>query len=339
VDAASAVAAFPASSAAAHPWWALRSRAREWLESRLPRGDTWVLSQHNVYILPTRAGWAFAAMLVLMLLGSINYQLNLGHVLTFMLAACALVSMHLTHANLKGLTLRLRPPAAVFAGEAARIEIVVTNPGIVRHGIGLALRGQAGHADGRAWIEVPAHGQAGATLAEVPPRRGRHALPTLVAETRFPLGLFRAWTVWRPAAELLVWPRPEVPVPPLPTSLAIRGEAAQSRVAAGNEIEGVRAWRRGDTLRQVVWKKFARVGELVSRETRSSISSRLWLEWSAARTPAGDAEARIARLAAWIVAADRAGVVYGLRLPARDFAPAQGEAHRRTLLEALALLP
>jgi uncharacterized protein (DUF58 family) len=42
----------------------------------------------------------------------------------------------------------------------------------------------------------------------VPARRGWHAVPTLVVETVFPFGLFRAWTVWRPAARVLAWPRP-----------------------------------------------------------------------------------------------------------------------------------
>ncbi len=44
-----------------------------------------------------------------MLVSSINYQLNLGYVLTFLLAGSALVSIHMTHGTLRGLTLRLRP--------------------------------------------------------------------------------------------------------------------------------------------------------------------------------------------------------------------------------------
>ena len=38
------------------------------------------------------------------------------------------------------------------------------------------------------------------------PRRGHRALPRLVIETRFPFGLFRAWSYWQPAAQVLVWP-------------------------------------------------------------------------------------------------------------------------------------
>jgi uncharacterized protein (DUF58 family) len=90
-------------------------------------------------------------------------------------------------------------------------------------------------------------------------------------------------------------------------------------------------------MRQVAWKKFAKAGELVSRETSSSLSSELWLDWTAARTPSGDPEERIARLAAWVLEADRIGAVYGMRLPDRTIAPAQGDAHRRALLDALAL--
>jgi uncharacterized protein (DUF58 family) len=119
--------------------------------------------------------------------------------------------------------------------------------------------------------------------------------------------------------------------------VGVRGEATLSRRVAGSEMEGVRAWRRGDALRQVAWKKFAKAGELVSRDTGSSVSAELVLDWAAARTPAGDPEARIARLTAWVLEADRLGAAYGLRLPGREFPPAQGDAHRRALLGALAL--
>src|SRR5690606_19441819 len=48
----------PASeSAPAVPWWAWRARLRAWWQSRLPLTDTLLLTQRNVYILPTRAGW------------------------------------------------------------------------------------------------------------------------------------------------------------------------------------------------------------------------------------------------------------------------------------------
>jgi hypothetical protein len=43
------------------------------------------------------------ATLLVLLVASINYQLNLGYLLTFLLAGSALVGMHVCHATLRGL--------------------------------------------------------------------------------------------------------------------------------------------------------------------------------------------------------------------------------------------
>ena len=56
----------------------LRNRLREWWLARHPQTDTWTLNQRNIYILPTKGGWAFGLTLLVMLLSAINYQLNLG---------------------------------------------------------------------------------------------------------------------------------------------------------------------------------------------------------------------------------------------------------------------
>jgi uncharacterized protein (DUF58 family) len=322
----------------------LRARLNLWWLNRLPHTDTWQLTQRNVYILPTRAGLAFALTLVLMLVASINYQLNLGYALTFLLAGAGLVSMHLTHNNLRGLTLHLRPAAPVFAGEAALMEVVFSNSGRVRHALALRLSqpvlAEPTEANGAswAWTDVPAQGQASSHVGLVPPQRGWHPVPTLVVETVFPFGLFRAWTLWRPAARVLAWPRPEHPAPALPLSGQQAGDEAHARAGRGSEMDGVRPWKRGDTMRQVVWKKVARSGEMVSRETAGSASRELWLDWHELSGVAGT-EARLSRLTAWALAAEREGLDYGLRLPGRDIAPSQGEAHQRQVLQALATWP
>ncbi|WP_298826139.1 DUF58 domain-containing protein [uncultured Piscinibacter sp.] len=316
---------------------ATRERFRDWWQARVPRSDTLLLTQRNIYILPTPAGLMFAATLVVLLLASINYQLNLGYVLTFLLAGSGVVSMHVTHNTLRTLTLRLRTPAAVFAGEPALLEAVLTSPDDARFGIGLKLA----DADNSTltWIDVPAQGQASAQVSFVPAQRGLHVLPTLSIETRFPLGLFRAWAIWRPASQLLVFPAPERPGAPLPPARAVSGGMARGRSTQGGEVEGVRSYRRGDPLKLVYWKKAAKTlasgGDLVSRDTASAVHQQLWLDWQAC---AGlDPEARLSRLAAWVVAAQRAGAEYGLGLPGRSIEPGEGEAHRRRCLEALAL--
>jgi uncharacterized protein (DUF58 family) len=317
--------------------WNVRAHVRKWLTARLPRTDSQLLTQGNIYILPTRAGWMFALTLIVLLLASVNYQLNLGYILTFLLAGSGIVSMHITHGTLRGLTLHLRPVGPAFAGSVAVLDVVMSSPTSARYGIGLRLLEAAPST--LAWTNVPAGGQATAHVSYVPPLRGRHDVPTLSAETRFPLGLFRAWTVWRPIARLLVYPKIEADAPALPAARPVASGAAQARRSEGGEVEGVRAYRRGDPLKLIAWKKAAQAletgAELVSRDTSTSARQELWLDWaSCARL---DPEQRLSRLAAWTLAADRADADYGLRLPGIEIEPSDGDAQRVRCLEALAL--
>jgi uncharacterized protein (DUF58 family) len=323
------------SSFVIHPVEFVRRRFRHWWQARLPLTDTLTLTQRNVYILPTRPGFMLGATLVVLLVGSINYQLNLGYLLTFLLAGSAVVGMHVCHATLRGLTLALQPPPPQFAGAAATLSIVLGNPrASVRHGIGLAVL-DASHEDHWAWTDVPAQGSCTVQVAFRPERRGLHRVPPLTAETRFPLGTFRVWTVWRPAAQVLVYPQPEAHPPPLPAGEPRAGGAAMARVQNSGEFEGVRAYRRGDPLKLVVWKKAAKTDELVSRDTMQAQRHELWLDF--AQLGVAEHEARLSRLAAWVLQADKLGQDYGLRLPGQQVKPGSGEAHKRRCLEALAL--
>ncbi|HEU4459074.1 MAG TPA: DUF58 domain-containing protein [Methylibium sp.] len=320
----------------------LRLRLRAWWERRHPRRDTLTLTHANVYILPTRAGLVFALTLAVLLVASINYQLSLGYLLTFLLAGSAAVALHVTHRTLRGLTLHLRATPSVFAGEPVAVECVLDDAaGRARYGVG--LRPRAGADAGWSWIDVPAGGQNVARLAVACERRGCFHLPSVRIETRFPLGLFRAWSDWRPASTVIVWPQPEQPAAALPPARGAGG-ASNARFVQGDELDGVRAYRRGDAPKRVLWKKAARAldtgADLVVRETSGSHRQELWLDWAEAplATPRiADTEARLSRLAAWLLECERRGLDWGLRLPGFEQPPGAGDAHRRAALDALAL--
>ena len=310
-----------------------------WWQSRSPRTDRLLLTQRNVYILPTRAGLMFCLTLLVLLIASINYQLNLGYLLTFLLAGSGLVSMHMTHNTLRGLTLHLRPVSPVFAGDAVRLEAVLSSPDSPRHGVG--MRVQSADASTIGHIDVPEGGQATLHLGFVAETRGRHELPVLQAETRFPLGLFRAWAVWRPASSVLVYPRLEHPARPLPPPQGTTGNGDRPVASAAGEFDGIRLYRRGDALKTVAWKQTARSlaggGELVSRDSRAQGQRQLVLDWTGCG--ASGTEARLSRLAVWVEEAHARDAAWSLVLPGRDLSMSSGDTHRRQCLEALALWP
>ena len=311
-----------------------RGRWRAWWDARRQPRESQTLTQRNIYIVPSRAGLAFCLTLLLLLVVSINYQLSLGFALTFLLAGSAAASMQMTHGSLRGLTLHLNPLVPAFDGEAAVLEMVVTNPGRSRMGVGFGLDLGARPIP-LAYAEIAAEGQSAVHLSWLAPGRGLHGLPLVRVESRYPFGLFRAWTIWRPAGRQWVYPRPESPTPPWPLAQAAQGDdKPAARSGTGTEFEGVRAYRRGDTLRQVVWKKAARTGEMISRETAGAVQRELRLHWSQAQGL--EPEARLSRLAAWVVAADAAGHDWGLSLPGVELAPANGTPHRQAALQALA---
>jgi uncharacterized protein (DUF58 family) len=332
-------ASAPARTRGGHPLTALRRRVDRWFLSRRPPSDTLELTQRNVYILPTRAGWMLAATLLLLLVASINYQLNLGYLLTFLLAGCVAVGMHVCHGTLRGLAMRLVAPEPQYAGSAAVFRVVLQNDRrSTRYGIGLAVH----HSGQWSWCDVPAQGSETVEVAFKAERRGLHPVPALTAETRFPLGTFRVWTVWRPASKVLVYPAPELSPPPLPPGEPLAGQTAatMARSRLAGEYDGVRAYRRGDSLKLVVWKRAAQAqaagsDELVSRDAQQAQRQELWLDAQHAGLP--DAEARLSRLCAWVLMADRLGLEYGLRAGGQMVAPSQGEAHKRRCLEVLAL--
>ena len=321
-----------------NPLVLVRHRLQSWFESRIPPRDTVTLTQRNVYILPTRPGWTLALTLLVLLVASINYQLNLGYVLTFLLTGSAVVGMHVCHGTLRGITMHLIAPDAQFAGATLPISInLISQCKSVRYGIGMALWG-TGH---WSWTDVPAQGSAKVQVAFTPANRGLHRVPTLTAETRFPLGTFRVWTVWRPAAQVLVYPQPEAHAPPLPPGEPRAGGATSAQRQSTGEYDGVRAYRRGDPLKLVLWKKVAKAGELVSRDAEQVQRFELWLDLANvgnfAGNPTASTEQKLSRLCAWVLLADAQDVRYGLRLPGLEIPPNSGEAHKKACLQALAL--
>lgn len=311
--------------------WA-RERLQNWFEARLPLSDSVTLTQRSVYIVPSRAGWMLAATLLVLLVASINYQLNLGYLLTFLLAGCALVAMHVGHGTLRGITMTVIAPSPCFARAKSLFDVQLLNQRkSPRYAIELAVAGV------QQWVctDVAAQASTRVQLAWQAPTRGLHRLPTLTARTAFPLGTFRVWTVWRPAAQVLVYPQPEVNPPALPIGLADAQPGPTHASQHGGEPDGVRPYRRGDALKTIVWKKAAKTGELISRDSVVEQHHTLWL--NRASTGLADPERQLSRLCAWVLQADQLGLHYGLRLGVTEIAPSSGPVHLQACLRALAL--
>lgn len=283
-------------------------------------------------MLPTQGGLVYAGILAAMLTGSINYDNSLGYALTFLLAGLAVVSILHTHRNLRGLVFRPGQPRPVFSGEVAQFPTLIDNPAArTRFSVSLLEKGGT-----PVVFDVPSQGNFVVEFPRTSVKRGLFPLERLTVETRFPLGLIRAWANLQLDQHCLVYPQPEGTATPAPSSLAT-GDASGSGIAAAHEdFASLRPYRSGDSLRQVHWKALAREQGLVSKEFEGEAKGELWLEWD--RLGGLDTERRISRLCRWVLTAEQEGWIYGMTIPGRRILPGRGQAHVHRCLEALALL-
>lgn len=315
---------------------------RLWWLGRLAHSSTHIITRRNLYLLPTRAGCMLGVTLLVLLVASINFQLNLGFLLTFMLTGAALVSIGIGYRNLLSLQFSLHAPQTQFAGQALRLELRIDNPSR-RARYALGIRHYQDEGDSMA--DVGAQASTTVQLAVLAQRRGWQSLPAVVVETRFPLGVFRMWSVFRSSENALVYPTPEAHPPPLPLGAADAGTGTSASLrAASGEFDGVRGYRRGDPLKLVVWKKAASAmatemggsSRFVVRDNQHQAQQDLWLD--ASHSGLAEREAQLSRLTAWVLAADQQGLRYGLRVQAGgEIAPDTGAEHRMSCLRALAL--
>lgn len=289
-----------------------------------------VLDRKRIFILPTRHGLLFSLALLTMLIGSINYNIGLGYVLTFLLGSMGLVSILHAYRNLAQLQVRAGKVPPVFVGQPAIFTVCLDNPGAIpRYALGL-MQGKLPPE----FADLPVGQGASLHLAIPTVRRGRLVAERFTLFTHFPLGLFRAWSnVWLDA-NCIVYPKPDNSSSPLPVNVHAAGEGAGHGEGL-DDFASLRPYRPGDSLRQVAWKAAARGQGLFTKQFSGQARPELWLDWE---TLLGmGIEERLSRLCRWVLDADAAGLHYGLRLPDQTLELGLGQEHQRLCLEALAL--
>jgi uncharacterized protein (DUF58 family) len=290
-----------------------------------------ILGRRQLFMLPTRFGLLFAALLVVQLLAAINYGNGLAYALTFLLGSLAVVSMLYTHRNLFRLRLAAGTCAPVFAGETAVFRIHLTNDGDTPR-FGVAVMHDKKEI---ARVDIPARGSADVNLSVPAVKRGPLTMPAVTLTTRFPLGLLYSWSRRVTLDQsCLVYPRPAGPTP-LRTRAETSLEPAVGMRAGGDDYIGTREFRPGDSPRHVDWKAVARGEPWHIKQFGGGYQATVWLDWDALEGL--DAETRLSVLTRWVLDAQQQGMLYGLRLPQQTLNPANGEAHEHKCLKHLAL--
>jgi len=316
------------------PWRALAAwlgeRARAWSSARQGVDPQTVrLASRRVYILPTRSGVTFSIIVFTMLLGSMNYNNNMGLALTFLLVSVAIISIYQCHRNLVGVRVQFRGVRPVFAGDPLQFRLTLENGcNQARWQLHLAWDGESGYC-----ADLGRRDHAEVVLALPTRTRGSIRAPRLRLETRFPLGLVRAWAWIDMELHGIAYPRP-VEHASIPPGGAGREPVAGLTGEGLDDFVALRDYRSGDPPGRIAWKALARSGDMLVKEYRSGTLPLRWLDWNL--LPPVDTETRLALLARLVLDARAAHTVFGLRIPGHEIAPSDGDPQMHRCLRCLA---
>ena len=297
------------------------------------------LTRQRVYILPTRQGLIFSLLLMAMLLGAVNYNNSMSYLLTFLLTSLVLVGILHTYRNLAGLVISGESARPVFAGDSAYFAIIIDNHNApLRSALDLVLRPHGKTRDAvtsqTVTTDILQNKRQQVLLPVLTQKRGLMQLERVMITTRFPLGLFRAWSYLHLDCHCLVYPKPagNFPLPP-PVPAEQPGQAG---IKTGvDDFFGFRLYHPGDSIRNIAWKVLAREQPLLVKRFSGDSGYNLNLSWAAVAHIRA-MEDRLSQLCAWVIEADYLCLDYGLEMPGTVITPGTGEEHKSRCLEALA---
>ncbi len=289
------------------------------------------LTRRMVFLLPTREGGAFAAIVVVVLFAAINYGNGLAYAASFLLAAMAGVSMIGAQRNLVGLACHEVESRADFAGRTVGFRVMLMAPAAgACHGVTVQVIGGEG-----VTVDLAPGEQRMIELPKAAARRGLVPPPVLRITSLYPLGLLRVFsgrlTLHRPA---VAYPRPAVQAA-LPAGTMPRTHAdADAAVTGGSgDFAGLAAFRAGESPHHIHWKAAAAGRGLLVKRFAGQSDLEIWISVRGT----GGLEERLSRASRQVIDAERTGYRYGLLLGKRRLPPGQGAGHYERCLRALAL--
>lgn len=289
------------------------------------------IEHQRIYILPSKRGLAFLFALMVCLIASINYQLNLGYALSFLLAGLFCASLLHTYKNLAGITLESMHASSVACGDTAKFILRLSNKS-AQDRIGIDVK--YGHqftrtdllSDSTTTVELPI----------VATERGYLSPGRLTFTSQYPVSLWTTWSYCHTPTSVIVHPKPERNPPALPLAFS-QGNADTAQQSHEGDVAGLRDYVPGDPLTRIAWKRAARAGSTGGLHVRELEQDQLGgdIEFNMSSTNAHGVEAQLSRLAAWVNIASQQGASFSLTLSDEQIKTGTGESHRLHCMDAL----
>ena len=298
--------------------------------------NSYTTHRRQLYILPTKAGWVFSLLVLLLFLASVKFSNQATFLLTFLLCGFGVISSFHTQKNINKLTLSVKDAPAIYCGEAAEFICRLQNPSDSKRFNVWLLCGE--HSSSTDIEPNDTHKQ---SIKLKPRQRGVFKLPAINITSHYPLGILFGWSrAFNSDVTCLVYPEPKDLIAE-PHSMLTESEDGQPELSAptwhqqnGEQIASLKPYQIGDRLRDIHWPSLAKTNQLVSKEYDNNTEYKRIFAWH--HVASLSTEDKLSQLTYWLLQAAKKRVSYQLTMPGFTSDHADSEAHLRQCLEQLA---
>lgn len=299
----------------------------------------------------TRSGKCLIAIALAAGLAALNTGNNPLFLAWGMVLGAMVVSGVLSEAALRPLAVTVRPPEEARANTPGHLRVRLTNSSRILPALAIEVLLQCEDPSGASYtlhapyeLRLNARQSRDLFVAFVPKRRGAHTLTGVSVRTAYPFGLFIKERLLHAApASFVVLPAPGLPQPAAKAVAGHQGQHAAAKAGGGEDYFATRAYRAGDPLKHVLWRRVGKTGRwlVVEREAKDARRLMVVLQFGA-HAQEQAIEAAISAAGTWMEQMLAQGMALGLSAPGIWLAPEAdlpgSHRQRRILLLALAQL-
>lgn len=349
----------------------ISKRVDRWLSKRVPGNFKHTLSSRNIFIMPTRFGFAYLFFDVLLFLLGTNYQNNTILLLSYLLASLFITVMMHSFYNFSQLTFSSTAMQYTFANQQAffPIQIKANKPHFDLNFLFAAQRqysnsALAPHVKGDKKLRAKMLTQKAmsitveqcdieecqVSLPYLATKRGIVNLGRVKVYSEYSLGLFITWAMLDFSHQLVVFPQPKKLMNSQNYLSGLEGDDKQNQSNANNASSGtddfteLKNYITGESQARVAWKQLARGQGKLSKHYENEEGSLRWLKLS--DMPSLDIETKLSYLCYLIVEYSKSEQDFGMLLDVNSsglanntaikIMPSSGYQHQQNCLIALA---
>lgn len=336
----------------------IAKRVELWLKRRLPSQAQHTLSRRNIFILPTRFGFAYLFLVLLLFLLGTNYQNNLILLMSYVLASFFISVMLHSFYNLSGLCLQASPRHYGFATQVTTIPVTLFAKkkhfnltfGYANRYINAQVNKKINVAQQSIYLEQCEQGSQQILLPFSCTKRGVFTLGRIKIASEYSFGLFVSWSVLDFSQQIIIYPQPKKITASQYRLSAIKPDHVavhnSANVGAGqDDFSELKSYVLGESKARIAWKQFARGQGKYSKHYQQPQGDDIWLKLT--DMPSRDIEEQLSFLCYLVLEYSQSEQAFGLALtansshlpdniPSKNIAPDQGLAHKQNCLLALA---